>query len=800
MNSDPKFVKISELASALSLESEDVFVVLEKTEEGYKSRKISSSEVKQFISGSISDSSDVEILNPSSDQILRYNRIKGAWENWTPDYVRISDLPPYAEADITELRADIGGVSTINVDRISNEQEAAVFLRNTTLGPTIQEIQELAELGSKRQWIINQISASYDNSAYSEWDGTGIVPTLNSGWFGRVALHLRPPVGVSVGGYSDVRPGPHHTSKFILTSLIRNNPVSGGVGSLIDPSIKEPRKSLMCKVVWVLNKLIPVSVGGGGLTEEESNIVVNWHGVLARHAFGNYADLLEDVAYNVSMSRMLTHIRNQKSDGSGRQPDENFGREIMQLFSIGLHELNIDGSFKLDEKGNRIPTYSQDDILESSKVFTGLTRSDLNDEAYYSIEFEELAKGGGVDLNDVARGQFVVEQTIYGIAKPVRYVKRGKLYRIYSKGTTDFISFGANDENPGTEFTAFKDGDTFSGTGLVEEINVYPPGVIPRLKHFLPWYETGEKRLPNVGIVIPAGTDPETNIRMMVEGLVNHPNCAPNICKNLIKLAVTSNPTPGYVARVASVFRDNGKGVAGDMTAVWTAIFCDPEANSTYFSSAKKGRVIDGFEAFSKFSRALDCSNRIEYFEYPPQAVFNTYGTATFVNDQQIDPTVGVISLLPAVGFPTFGSWPYSSPSVFSYYDLNYSITPAIDWGVLVPELGSLPANTILSAVKFFDDVINSFNPINWRAGKMNLITGGIFIPEFSNTLGDLTDIDNITRKLDLLLCGGLLSIEKKRIMKGVMLSMPFSTQDQLDNRVCVALQLIIRSPEFWVN
>lgn len=744
-----KFKRISELPSAKEITEEDVLLVLKKGDDDkFTTQKVPSSLVENYVS--------------ETNAVDRGRSIN------------------YAESD-----------------KISNQREASLFLRNATLGPTINEINDLVEIGSKREWLLDQIYGSYDNSTYSEWDGTGLAPVLKAGWFAKIALQFKFPADYSDGNFSQVLPGNYHTRLSLISAFIRNNPVSGDLGSLDGNTRKDPRKSLLCKVTWVLNKLIPVSVPGGGFPlETDSYPIVDWYGnVLARHAFGNYADLLEEVSYNVSMSRMLTHLRNQKSDDTGRQPDENYGREIMQLFSIGLYKLNIDGTYALDANGSKIETYDQFDILESSKVFTGLTRWDRPDSEYYTdtSSVRNTMLGGGVSLEGMGRTNFLTEQIIYGIAKPAQYIVKGKTYRIYTAGTTNFVRFGSANNDVGTEFTATVDGNINSGTGTVEEKRIYPEGVVPRLKHYVPWYEDGEKNLPNVGIVIPAGTDPETNIRMLCEGLVNHPNCAPNICKNLIKLTITSNPSPEYVARVASVFRDNGQGVAGDMSAVWIAIFTDPEANLDIRSSETKGRILDGFEAWCKIIRSLDCSSRISIDNDTRDR------EKVYIDGTLQDPAVGIIQDNEQ---NRLGSWPYNSPSVFSYYGLDYSITPASDWGILVPEIGSLPANILMSALNAISDTINNGDPIDWRTNPSNLAI--VYIPSFTNTLGDLEDVDNVINKLDLLLCGGNLGKEKKRILKELMeskaLTTPTPTQDELDDRVCVALELIIRSPEYWVH
>lgn len=96
--------------------------------------------------------------------------------------------------------------------------------------------------------------------------------------------------------------------------------------------------------------------------------------ILIRNAFGNYRQLLEEVTYSPAMGQWLTYLANRKGDpDKGRMPDENYAREILQLFSIGLVELNLDGSPRLDAQGQQIETYSNADIEGLARVFTGLS-------------------------------------------------------------------------------------------------------------------------------------------------------------------------------------------------------------------------------------------------------------------------------------------------------------------------------------------------------------------------------------------------------------------------------------------
>lgn len=102
--------------------------------------------------------------------------------------------------------------------------------------------------------------------------------------------------------------------------------------------------------------------------------LADYYKLLMQHSFGNYRDLLYDISLHPAMGVYLTHMNNPKTDLSqNRFPDENYAREIMQLFSIGLYQLNPDGTRILDNEGNFIPTYSHPEISGLAKVFTGLT-------------------------------------------------------------------------------------------------------------------------------------------------------------------------------------------------------------------------------------------------------------------------------------------------------------------------------------------------------------------------------------------------------------------------------------------
>jgi uncharacterized protein (DUF1800 family) len=127
-----------------------------------------------------------------------------------------------------------------------------------------------------------------------------------------------------------------------------------------------------------------------------------YYDVLATNAFGNYRQLLEEVTLSPAMGLWLSHIGNMKEDpATGRLPDENYAREVMQLFSIGLWQLNPDGSRKLDGAGKPIPTYAQEDIRGMAKVLTGWSYANCDPIAEQWYCFDAARSGWYRDYADV---------------------------------------------------------------------------------------------------------------------------------------------------------------------------------------------------------------------------------------------------------------------------------------------------------------------------------------------------------------------------------------------------------------
>ncbi len=125
------------------------------------------------------------------------------------------------------------------------------------------------------------------------------------------------------------------------------------------------------RVAYALSQIMVISAQSD--LGENGESLSAFYDILLHHSFGNFRDLLLEVSLNPAMGVYLSHMNNPKAiPEENIHPDENYAREVMQLFSIGLYELNQDGTRKKDTDGNDIPTYTNEDIKELARVFTGL--------------------------------------------------------------------------------------------------------------------------------------------------------------------------------------------------------------------------------------------------------------------------------------------------------------------------------------------------------------------------------------------------------------------------------------------
>jgi uncharacterized protein (DUF1800 family) len=219
---------------------------------------------------------------------------------------------------------------------------AARFLTQATFGPTIADIDKVRRMGYQT-WLDDQIDhqAPYYHSTYLRRIREDLAgPRLMHGY------------KVDVGAFGlELSPENVHTP-FLRAALQQGD-------------------QLRQRMAFALSQIFVVSRRDAGLLPQAEGLA-DYYDILVRNSFGNFRDILLEVTQHPVMGRYLSHVGNQKARPELSQfPDENYAREIMQLFSIGLWELHPDGSRRKDAAGADIPTYGNAEITEFARVFTG---------------------------------------------------------------------------------------------------------------------------------------------------------------------------------------------------------------------------------------------------------------------------------------------------------------------------------------------------------------------------------------------------------------------------------------------
>ena len=351
------------------------------------------------------------------------------------------------------------------------EEKVSRFLMQATLGADQQTIDAVAEVGMET-WLDRQLAAppesdrAYQTLTAEIWQ-----------FFRRRLLQAYGETAINGDGNNPALP-----YKWYFHMAWWHKALSAN-----------PEDLLRQRVAQALSELLVISDN----SQLELNAIgmASYYDLLYKHAFGSYSDLLYEVSLHPCMGVYLSHMNNRKADPAKHiHPDENYAREIMQLFSIGLYQLNKDGTHKQDAKGRDIPSYDNTDIKQLARVFTGLTAD--------SYEYEWITSFWGPDYNGY----------------PV----------------------------------AFDDGIEKSYK-TVPFVNMVRPMHIDENYH-----DRQPKKLLNGHITLRGGESGYQEIRKVVKQLVTHPNTAPFVATHLIKQLVTSNPSPEYVRTVAEAFGPRG--------------------------------------------------------------------------------------------------------------------------------------------------------------------------------------------------------------------------------------------------
>lgn len=549
------------------------------------------------------------------------------------DYVRLASL-----AGDIQTGADGSGNGPVS------PAMAARFLTQASFGPTMEEIEKVRKIGYAA-WLdgqINQQPAYYHSTYLREIREDLAGPRLIQGY-----AVIEEALG------TELSPENVHTP-FLRAALQQGD-------------------QLRQRVAYALSQIFVVSRRDSGLFYQSEGLA-NFYDILVRNSFGNFRDILLEVTRHPVMGRYLSHIGNQKARPEISQfPDENYAREIMQLFSIGLWELNPDGTRKKDAAGAGIPTYGNPEITEFARVFTGFW-------------FAGQSWGNG--------------------------------------GT-------------GSDFTQ--------------------PMEMHAVRH-----DFERKRLLR-GAVVPARLYSRESalqdVEDAIDNLFQHPNTPPFICRQLIQLLVSSNPSPAYVQRVQNMFVNDGTGQRGNLAAVIRAILTDPEARSSsvLLTSNTSGALREPLLRFTALCRAFHAGAD------EPNLLWWDY--AGFINTVQQKPLY--------------------APSVFNFYRPDYKPPGSLSQqGLSAPAMQITDSSTAIT-----------FPNIAWEWARYGVRQ----LPHYQYAMDTSQEIalaatpEKLLDRLNLLLCQGLMSPATRSAVLAAIERIP---ADRAATRARVAIWLTMCGPE----
>jgi uncharacterized protein (DUF1800 family) len=447
------------------------------------------------------------------------------------------------------------------------------------------------------------------------------------------------------------------------------------------------------RMAFALSEILVISQNGGPIWTQNVALA-NYYDILINDAFSNYRTLLNDVTLSPAMGQFLATLRNNKPNPAiGLHADQNFAREVMQLFTVGLNKLNTDGTTVLGNDGNPIPTYGQADVEGLSNALTG-----------WSFK--------SVDGNTAENSW----------------------------------SYARDEKNP---------------------MQAYP------LHH-----DTEAKTIIG-GVPIPAGGTAASDLKIALDTLFNHPNVGPFIGRQLIQRLVTSNPSPAYVQRVATVFNNDGTGVRGNLLAVAKAILTDPEAVNP--GGNDYGKVREPLLRLTNLWRAFNASNAEGHaLEWQVQSQ----------------------------GITALGQYPLYSPTVFNYFRPDFQPSGALTQANMVaPEIQITNEATLVTTA----------NTLGWQSyqyidgsGKkhsgpnidlpQNVAAGSVML--HTDTWESLAkNPASLIDEMNLVLMGGQMTPAMRTIMIGYLNGISGTTPPVGPGTyVAEAAELIINSPQSAVQ
>lgn len=387
------------------------------------------------------------------------------------------------------------------------------------------------------------------------------------------------------------------------------------------------------------------------------------------NAFGNYRTLLGQLSTSAPMGQFLTFRGNVKYNPiTGALPDENYARELMQLFSIGLVKLNSDGTARL-VNGQPQDTYQLDDITGLARVFTG-----------WDFDFA-------------------------GTTAATPAFLRRPMQMIAGRHETAASSF--------------------------------------------------------LGTTIAAGVSGVDSLKRALDVIFAHPNVAPFISRQLIQKLITSNPSPDYVARVATVFRDDGLGVAGNLQAVIKTLLLDTEARQPDPAlAASYGKLREPILRFAGWARAFNVGSVNDAWN-----VGNTSDPGT-----------------------ALGQSPGRAPSVFNFFRPGY-VPPNSPIGkalLVAPEFQITNESSVVGYVNYMQ-----------RAVALGV---GDVKPDYSTLMPLADNAAALLAEINVVLAAGQIGPDNLAMLVSAVNGMVRGTDVARLNRIHAAVTLVLAAPEFLVQ
>jgi uncharacterized protein (DUF1800 family) len=432
------------------------------------------------------------------------------------------------------------------------------------------------------------------------------------------------------------------------------------------------------RVAFALSEIMVVSQHGALYSTPLG--LAGYYDVLTRNAFGNFRQLLEEVTLHPAMGVYLSMLGNQQPDAEHNiRPDENYARELLQLFTIGLVQLNSDGSTRTDGSGAPIATYDQSVIEGFANVFTGWNYAG-------------------------AKSFATAKKTIANQTLPMK---------AYSE----------------------------QHSPLAKRLLDYPGAV--------------QTELP------PAQTAAQ-DLAAALDNIFNHPNVGPFISRRLIQRLVTSNPSPAYVRRVASVFDDDGTGRRGELGPVVRSILLDPEARpDLQIADDAAGKVKEPLLRLTQLWRAYDASAK--------------NGTYSFVDADL-----------------KFGQGHLLSPSVFNFFTPDYEPQGEIaELDFVAPEMQIATESLNTQVTNYL------YTQVFSRNSTVSGLRTDYIVIDIAPEAAIASDPDALVALLAEKLLGSRISTQLAAEARAGALRWP-STKP--GSRVAEAMYLIVTSPEFAVQ